>query len=273
MLDGLHGGGLDEEGEPAQIVLSASNFGTFPMSNGLSRLESRFYGDDDTVAKLRQETGRRIEAAEAIELGLVTDAPDDIDWEDEIRIMLEERASLSPDALTGMEANHRFVGPETMEIADLRPAHRLAELDLRSTQRVRPRRRAAPVRHGTQGRLRPEAGVRHTCRIDYSEKIPNNVDLAGDRKLQRALESWQPNFLNWWKTMGPAIPTEDVYLRTAVAVGREGWAHFDHVAMEEYRWGVFLAERNADRGSPSASRRASRSGSRCPASTAPTCSA
>jgi benzoyl-CoA 2,3-dioxygenase component B len=83
--------------------------------------------------------------------------------------------------------------------------------------------------------------------IDYSEKIPNNVDLAGDRKLQRALESWQPNFLTWWKTMGPAIPTEDVYLRTAVDVGREGWAHFDHVAMEEYRWGVFLAERNTDR--------------------------
>ncbi len=118
MLDGF----MEEdaqEGEPAQIVLSASNFGTFPMSNGLSRLGSRFYGgpddDGDHVAKLRQETGRRIEASEAMELGLVTDAPDDIDWEDEIRIMLEERASLSPDALTGMEANHRFVGPETME--------------------------------------------------------------------------------------------------------------------------------------------------------------
>ena len=104
-----------QEGEPAQIVLSDSNFGAFPMSNGLSRLASRFYGDDDHVAKLRQETGRRIEAVEAMELGLVTDAPDDIDWEDEVRIMLEERASLSPDALTGMEANHRFVGPETME--------------------------------------------------------------------------------------------------------------------------------------------------------------
>ncbi|WP_433558204.1 2,3-epoxybenzoyl-CoA dihydrolase [Pseudonocardia xinjiangensis] len=114
MLEGL----LEEdaqEGEPAQIVLSDSTFGAFPMSNGLSRLGSRFYGDDDHVAKLHQETGRRIEAAEAMELGLVTDAPDDIDWEDEIRIMLEERASLSPDALTGMEANHRFVGPETME--------------------------------------------------------------------------------------------------------------------------------------------------------------
>ena len=114
MLDGLMEDG-DEEGEPAQIVLSDSNFGTFPMSNGLARLASRFYGDDDHVAKLRQETGRRIEGVEALELGLVTDAPDDIDWEDEVRIMLEERASLSPDALTGMEANHRFVGPETME--------------------------------------------------------------------------------------------------------------------------------------------------------------
>ena len=114
MLDGFmedH----DEEGEPAQIVLSASNFGTFPMGNGLSRLASRFWGDDDVLAKLRQETDRRIDAVEALELGLVTDAPDDIDWEDEVRIMLEERASLSPDALTGMEANHRFVGPETME--------------------------------------------------------------------------------------------------------------------------------------------------------------
>jgi len=105
----------DEEGEPAQIVLSASNFGTFPMGNGLSRLASRFYGDDEVVVKLRQETDRRIDAVEALDLGLVTDAPDDIDWEDEVRIMLEERASLSPDALTGMEANHRFVGPETME--------------------------------------------------------------------------------------------------------------------------------------------------------------
>jgi benzoyl-CoA-dihydrodiol lyase len=115
MLDGTLDEDDSEQGDEAQIMLSASNFGTFPMSNGISRLGSRFYGDDDHVAKLRQETDRRIEAREALELGLVTDAPDDIDWEDEIRIMLEERASLSPDALTGMEANHRFVGPETME--------------------------------------------------------------------------------------------------------------------------------------------------------------
>jgi benzoyl-CoA-dihydrodiol lyase len=115
MLDGTLDEDAGEQQDAAQIVLSDSNFGAFPMANGLSRLESRFYGDEETVAKLRQEIGRRIEAVEALELGLVTDAPDDIDWDDEIRIMLEERASLSPDALTGMEANHRFVGPETME--------------------------------------------------------------------------------------------------------------------------------------------------------------
>jgi benzoyl-CoA-dihydrodiol lyase len=103
----------DEEQDPAQIVLTGSNFGAFPMGNGLTRLQSRFYGDADTLAAL--EPGARFTGAEAEEAGLVTDAPDDIDYEDEIRILLEERASLSPDALTGMEANHRFVGPETME--------------------------------------------------------------------------------------------------------------------------------------------------------------
>ncbi|MCW2646248.1 MAG: benzoyl-CoA oxygenase, subunit [Pseudonocardiales bacterium] len=86
-----------------------------------------------------------------------------------------------------------------------------------------------------------------TTTADYTEKIPNNVELHEDRRLQRALESWQPNFLNWWESMGPTLPTEDVYLRTAVNVGREGWAHFGHVAMKDYRWGIFLAERNRDR--------------------------
>jgi benzoyl-CoA 2,3-dioxygenase component B len=82
---------------------------------------------------------------------------------------------------------------------------------------------------------------------DYAEKIPNNVSLADDRRLQRALESWQPNFLTWWETMGPTLPTQDVYLRTAVNVGREGWAQFGHVPMRDYRWGIFLAEPAPDR--------------------------
>jgi benzoyl-CoA 2,3-dioxygenase component B len=86
-----------------------------------------------------------------------------------------------------------------------------------------------------------------TATADYSEKIPNNVALNSDRRLQRALESWQPNFLTWWSEMGPTLPTDQVYLRTAINVGREGWAHFDHVPMKDYRWGIFLAERDQDR--------------------------
>jgi benzoyl-CoA 2,3-epoxidase subunit B len=83
--------------------------------------------------------------------------------------------------------------------------------------------------------------------IDYADKIPNNVGLREDRRLQRALESWQPDFLSWWDSMGPAMLTRDVYLRTAVNVGREGWAHFAHVPMRDYRWGIFLAERDPGR--------------------------
>jgi benzoyl-CoA 2,3-dioxygenase component B len=86
-----------------------------------------------------------------------------------------------------------------------------------------------------------------TTSADYTEKIPNNVELHEDRRLQRALESWQPNFLHWWESMGPTLPTQDVYLRTAMNVGREGWANFGHVAMRDYRWGIFLAERDPGR--------------------------
>ena len=77
---------------------------------------------------------------------------------------------------------------------------------------------------------------------DLNERIPNNVDLAGDRRLQRALETWQPRFLDWWQQSGPAdYQDRDVYLRTAVSVGQEGWANFDYVRMPDYRWGIFLA--------------------------------
>src|SRR5215510_554051 len=73
------------------------------------------------------------------------------------------------------------------------------------------------------------------------EKIPNNVNLGGDKRLQRALEAWQPHFIDWWKQMGPLGWQErDVYLRTAVSVETEGWAHFNYVKMPEYRWGIFL---------------------------------
>ena len=84
--------------------------------------------------------------------------------------------------------------------------------------------------------------------INYSEKIPNNVDLGSDRTLQRALEQWQPNFLSWWKDMGPeGSQALDIYLRTAVSVDSGGWAHFDYVKMPDYRWGVFLTPGDPER--------------------------
>ncbi len=99
----------------AHIRLSEGNFGRYPMGNDLTRLETRFLGDPDAVPALKERIGEDLEAEEADELGLVTEILDDIDWEDEIRIFMEERGSFSPDAMTGLEANLRFAGPETME--------------------------------------------------------------------------------------------------------------------------------------------------------------
>ena len=84
--------------------------------------------------------------------------------------------------------------------------------------------------------------------IDYQERIPNNVDLSSNRTLQRALEHWQPQFLDWWRKLGPTnFQAADIYLRTAISVDRKGWASFGYVKMPEYRWGVFLAAQEQDR--------------------------
>lgn len=99
----------------ATVTLSDGNFGPFPMSNDLTRLQTRFLGEPEKVDEVAAEKGEPLEAHDAERLGLVTYSFDDIDWEDEIRIFIEERASFSPDAMTGMEANLRFAGPETME--------------------------------------------------------------------------------------------------------------------------------------------------------------
>ena len=97
------------------LQLNVANFGRYPMVNGLTRLQTRFCEDAHTIAQLQGVQDSPLRADQALALGLVTLTPDDIDWEDEIRIMLEERASLSPDAMTGMEASLRFPGKETME--------------------------------------------------------------------------------------------------------------------------------------------------------------
>jgi benzoyl-CoA-dihydrodiol lyase len=100
---------------PAAIMLGAANFGAYPMGNGLTRLQTRFLGERETLVKAEAAQGEILDAEAANELGLVTATFDETDWNDEVRIMLEERASFSPDSLTGLEANLRFAGPETME--------------------------------------------------------------------------------------------------------------------------------------------------------------
>ncbi len=100
---------------PATITLGAANFGFYPMGNGLTRLQSRFLGEPKVLESAQAKIGVAIEGEEAAEIGLVTFAYEDFDWDDELRVMIEERASHSPDSLTGMEANLRFAGPETME--------------------------------------------------------------------------------------------------------------------------------------------------------------
>jgi benzoyl-CoA-dihydrodiol lyase len=101
--------------EPAAVTLGGINFGPLTMSNGLTRLQTRFWGDEASLEAASKRRGAALEAEDAADLGLITFAPDDIDWDEEIRIAIEERASFSPDALTGLEANYRFAGPETLE--------------------------------------------------------------------------------------------------------------------------------------------------------------
>ena len=106
---------IDPSVPAAEITIGRMNDGPLPMGNGLTRLQTRYFGDAEGLAAAEKRGGERLEAEDAERLGLVTFAPDDIDWEDEVRIAVEERGSFSPDALTGLEANYRFAGPETME--------------------------------------------------------------------------------------------------------------------------------------------------------------
>ncbi|MGE8670336.1 MAG: 2,3-epoxybenzoyl-CoA dihydrolase [Achromobacter mucicolens] len=105
----------DIDAAPPRLVVGERNFGAYPMVNGQSRLQRRFYGETGPLEAVRAHAGRSLPAADALELGLITYAPDSIDWDDEVRLALEERRALSPDALTGLEANLRFGGQETME--------------------------------------------------------------------------------------------------------------------------------------------------------------
>jgi benzoyl-CoA-dihydrodiol lyase len=111
----LEGTWADDEHPPATLRMTEANDGWYPMVNGLSRLEARCWGRADALDRARVTLGKELDAVDAVDAGLVTFALDDIDWEDEVRLALDERNSFSPDALTGMEANLRCPGPETME--------------------------------------------------------------------------------------------------------------------------------------------------------------
>ncbi|HUK58298.1 MAG TPA: 2,3-epoxybenzoyl-CoA dihydrolase [Stellaceae bacterium] len=111
MLAAEAGGGNEA---PPRILLSTVNFGIFPMPGGISRLKARFCGEEAALNAVRAKAGHALDASEALELGLVTFAPDELDWDEELRLAVEERASLSPDALSGLEANLRFTGPENL---------------------------------------------------------------------------------------------------------------------------------------------------------------
>ena len=106
---------IDPDADPAAITVGPMNLGPLPMGNGLTRLQTRYLGDEAGLAGVEKQAGEPLLAEDAERLGLVTFAPDDIDWDEEVRIAVEERASFSPDALTGLEANYRFAGPETLE--------------------------------------------------------------------------------------------------------------------------------------------------------------
>ena len=112
MLDGQF---EDDDREPAELILSDNNFGPLTMPNNRSRLETRFFGHPEVLDATFALRGQRLTAGQALDAGLITAAPDDLDWDDEVRLLIEERASFSPDALSGMEASLRFPGPETLE--------------------------------------------------------------------------------------------------------------------------------------------------------------
>ena len=119
----------------------------------------------------------------------------------------------------------------------------------------------------THSSASPDTGA-----VDYSTKIPNNVGLADDARVLKALEQWHPGYIDWWMTMGPeGFQTSDVYLRTAVSIDPKGWAKFDYVKMPEYRWGILLANQEQTARSTSAPPRAKRPGRTCPASIAHRC--
>ena len=244
MLDGA----MDEDEHPAVDCRDHSrNLGMYPMGNDLSRLESRFFGraprarcspgDDRRSPRRRSGFGARAGDLRAR------------------RHRLGGRAAHR--AGTARRRSARTRSRRWRRISDSpapRPWRRRSSGGSppgRIGCSAAPTRSARPARCAATAAVSARRWTRNGCDMslnaDYTDRIPNNVDLRGDRRLQRALEAWQPRFMQWWRDLGPDLIARDVYLRTAISADRDGWAHFGHIPLEEYRWGIFLADREPDR--------------------------
>ena len=171
MLDGP----FEDDGEVAAVRPTESNFGCFPGVNGLTRLEARCLDDEEAVSRARRQAGRDLVATDAEAHRLVTFTPDDIDWDDEVRLALEERAAFSPDALTGMEASLRCPGPETMESRIFGRLTAWQNWIFQRDNAVGERGALTPVRHRGARRLRPQAGVARARGFGGWIAIPSSV--------------------------------------------------------------------------------------------------
>ena len=161
----------DEEGDSPKIAVDDFNFDLLPAVNDQSRLQTRFSSDARDMAAVIEAKGKLLGPGEALRLGLVTVAPDDLDWEDEVRVAIEERVSLSPDALTGMEASLRFPGDETLETKVFGRLVGVAELGVHPSQLHRRARRAQALRNGIEGAVYVGESVgteRASCALRYS---------------------------------------------------------------------------------------------------------
>ncbi len=160
------------------------------MANGLTRLANRFAGETAPVDKVREHVGKPLDAAAALGLGLVTVTPDELDWEDEIRLAIEERASLSPDALTGLEASLRFAGAGDDGDAHVRAPFGLAELDLQPAERDRDAGRAQTVRHRHETEIRLGARLVSFARLHPTSSFPRKRESRATSRRS----SWVPAF-------------------------------------------------------------------------------
>jgi len=177
----LEGARQSDARPPATIRLSELNFGAFPMVNGLTRLASRFLASPDAWTSSARGSARTWTPLSRRRPASSRFTPDDIDWDDEVRIALEERAAFSPTRSPAWRRRSVRRARDARE-QDLRPSLRVAELDLPALERRRPEGRAGGLRHGPAHRVRPEESV--MASIDYSERIPNNVSLSENRRLQ-----------------------------------------------------------------------------------------